>query len=112
MSIPENIVKYPAIFLTGLVVTYCLVPLVIWLAPKLGYMDRPDVRRSHKRSTPTAGGIAVFLGFHAACAYIFLVPWTSFDGGLDASWWARFGLLSSLLLALGLADDRFPLRPW
>lgn len=90
---------------------YLLTPVMERLAPRLSLMDLPDPRRIHTRPTPRAGGIAVFLGFHAGCALIFLIPHPVMFGDLSRDWWLRFLAVSALLLAVGIADDTLRLRP-
>ncbi|MFH1969629.1 MAG: hypothetical protein ABIJ53_04845 [Verrucomicrobiota bacterium] len=106
----ELIFKYPAIFLAGFLVTYLLTPLVRRTAIQLGMVDLPDERRIHSAPTPRGGGVAVFLGFHAACAVIFLFNWAPFSGTLDLRWWLRFLPVSALLLLVGLVDDARGMR--
>lgn len=110
MITPE-LLKYPAVFATSFLVTFALTPLFIRMAPWLGLMDQPGARHVHKHPTPRGGGIAVFLGFHAGCAVLFLSPWADFRSQVDATWWYRFLVLSSVLLGVGLCDDRWGLRP-
>ncbi len=107
-----GVAKYPTAFLTGLAVTLVVTPLLMRLAVWLGMVDRPDERRIHTKAVPRGGGVAVFLGFHAACAVTFFWPWGSFTSSLGAEWWLRFLPLSLLLLVIGLCDDRWGLRPW
>lgn len=107
----EPYLKYPAAFLAAFVVTCVLTPLFIRLAPRFRLMDVPRHRHEHARSTPRGGGIAVFAGFHAGCACVFLVPWAPFGSQVDVAWWFRFGVVSVFLAALGLVDDRWDLRP-
>ena len=38
-----------------------LTPLVIWLAPRIGAVDRPGIRSIHTRPTPRIGGVAIYL---------------------------------------------------
>ncbi len=59
--------KYIAVFLTGFTVSYFLTPVVRWVAVRFGIVDLPNERRPHKQPTARGGGLAVFLGFHAAC---------------------------------------------
>ncbi len=106
-----EILKYPAVFLTAFLVTYGLTPLFIRVAPWLGLMDQPDARHAHSRPTPRGGGVAVFLGFHAGCAVLFLSPWATFLSQVDIAWWFRFLVLSTALLLVGLCDDRWGLCP-
>ncbi len=106
-----NVGKYLFTFLAAFLVTFVLTPLVERVAPRLSLMDIPAARRVHQRPTPTGGGIAVFVGFHIGCAAIFLLPWPFFEGHLEFGWWWRFVIVSSVLLAVGLADDARDLRP-
>jgi hypothetical protein len=107
----EAILKYPAVFLAGLLAALIVTPLWRRLAPRLGFLDRPGVRKIHQQVVPRGGGLALFLGFHAACAVVFLIPWAPFAGQLSIGWWFRFLPLSAGVVALGLLDDRFDLKP-
>ncbi len=103
--------KYPAALLAGFAVTFAATPLVRRLAIRWNVVDWPDARRIHTAPIPRAGGVAVFLGFHAACAVIFLLPWRPFVGLLTIAWWGRFAAVSSFLLLVGLWDDARGMRP-
>lgn len=107
----ETILKYPAIFLAGMLAALVITPLWRRLAPHWGFMDPPGARKVHQQPVPRGGGIAVFIGFHVACAVIFLFPWKPFAGQLSIEWWFRFLPLSAGVVALGLLDDRFNLKP-
>jgi UDP-N-acetylmuramyl pentapeptide phosphotransferase/UDP-N-acetylglucosamine-1-phosphate transferase len=91
--------------------TYLFTWIVIRIAPRLGLLDEPRDRHEHGAATPTSGGMALFLGFHIGCAVIFLYPWSKFAGSLDAEWWFSVLGCSSLLLAIGVMDDRWGIRP-
>ena len=60
--------KYPACLVAAFAVTYVLTPWVRRCALRLGIMDRPGGRHAHRRPLPRCGGVAVFIGFNAACA--------------------------------------------
>ena len=107
----QVLLKYPAIFLIGAAVA--LLATRAWgpRALRWGLVDRPGGRKIHRDPVPLAGGVAVFLGFHAACAAVFLPPWQPFSGQIPIAWWARFAPLSLGALALGLCDDRFSIKP-
>lgn len=107
----EAILKYPAVFLAGLLAALLATPLWRRWGPRWGFLDRPGGRKIHREPVPRAGGIAVFIGFHVACAVVFLAPWKPFEGQLSIEWWFRFLPLSAGVLALGLLDDRLDLRP-
>jgi UDP-GlcNAc:undecaprenyl-phosphate/decaprenyl-phosphate GlcNAc-1-phosphate transferase len=104
-------VKYPFVLLAGFLVTFLLVPAVRRMALGFGMVDMPGERRLHERPVPRGGGVAVFIGFHAACAAVFLLPWANFTGTLDGVWWRNVLVSSGAILLLGLWDDRFGLRP-
>lgn len=107
----EAILKYPAVFLAGMLAALVLTPFWRRLAPRWGFMDRPGERKVHRQPVPRGGGLAVFVGFHVACAVVFLFPWKPFAGQLSIDWWFRFLPLSAGVVALGLLDDRFNLKP-
>jgi UDP-GlcNAc:undecaprenyl-phosphate GlcNAc-1-phosphate transferase len=103
--------KYIAVFLTGLVVTYLLTPLVRSLAHRFGVVDLPSARRAHQHPTARGGGVAVVLGVHAACLMAVAFPWPELAGGLDFAWWKRFALSSLILFVVGLIDDVRGMKP-
>ncbi len=108
----QTLLKYPVVFLVAFCVTYLLTPLVARLALAFGVVDSPDERRIHSVAIPRAGGVAVFLGFHAACAAVFYLPWLPFQGNLNFEWWQQFLLVSTWLLVVGLLDDVLSLSPF
>ncbi len=107
----EPILKYPAVFLTSLLAAMLITPLWVHLAGKTGFMDQPGVRKLHRVPMPVGGGVAIALGFHAACALVFLFPWAPFAGQVSIQWWFRFLPISGGVLLLGLIDDRSGMRP-
>lgn len=106
----QAFLKYPFVILTGFLVTFLMTPLVQRIAPLIGTVDMPDARRIHTRPIPRCG-LSLFLGFHAACAAVFLLPWAPFWGQLTVYWWWKLLVLTSLIFAVGLADDIRALRP-
>jgi UDP-GlcNAc:undecaprenyl-phosphate GlcNAc-1-phosphate transferase len=74
--------------------------MAIWLGPRIGYVDRPDdpSLKVHDRPAVPLGGVGVFLGVFLASLAV---------GELD------LGLLlaSSVVLVLGLVDDRRGIEP-
>lgn len=108
----EVILKYPTVLLAGFLGAWLLTPVWRRLAPGWGFLDRPGERKIHRNSVPRGGGVAVFIGFHLACAVVFLVPWKPFAGQLSIEEWFRFLPLSAAVVVLGLLDDRHDLPPW
>jgi len=98
-------------FFFALLAGLALTPPVRAAARRLGLVDRPDARRIHTRPTPRAGGVAVFIAFHLTvllCVQFFpdvFCPRYGLDK-LTAFFWA-----SLLVLAVGLLDDAFNLKP-
>ena len=109
MSI-ETYIKYPAILLSAFLLTYLLTPLVRAGGRRLGLLDVPrGGRHTHAAPVPRCGGLAVFLGFHGACAVIFLLPWLPFSTQLTYEHWINMLVISSSLVMLGLLDDKIEL---
>ncbi len=111
IAIPQNYTKYLIIPLLGFLVSYLLVPAVMAFAARIGMVDKPDERRIHKGIIPRGGGLAVFVGFHLACAAIYFLPWYPFSITLSCNWWLKFLPASLFLVIVGVADDRWGLQP-
>lgn len=106
-----HILKYLVVCLAGLGSSLLLTRCWRGVAPRLGMIDYPGGRKMHGRPVPVGGGIAVFFGFHIACAVLFLFPWNKFGGQVGIEWWFRFIPLSIAIVSLGLIDDRFGMKP-
>ena len=88
-------------FLTSLIITYVVIPKVIFFADKFRLTDVPGERSSHKRSVPIFGGIAIFSGI------IFSLL---FCGKLDS---IQFILVSLVIVFfVGVIDDLLGLSPY
>ncbi len=107
----ETFLKYPIVLLVGLVVSLLVTRTWGPLAPRFGFVDRPGARKLQKNPVPTAGGIALFCGVHAACLVLLLFPWRPFAGHITLGWWGRFAVLSSIVVLLGIWDDKRALSP-
>lgn len=90
---------------------WLLTPVCVRVARRLGVVDRPDVRKSHRTSTPYLGGVAVLggvlaaVGLWAARSEAPAYAWARLDGAAVAT------LLGAVaIFALGLADDFRPVR--
>ncbi len=57
---------------TAFLITFSAVPIVIRVFRSMDLLDTPDKRKIHSVSTPSLGGIAIFLGF--MIALFFWVP--------------------------------------
>jgi UDP-GlcNAc:undecaprenyl-phosphate GlcNAc-1-phosphate transferase len=96
---------YPALlpFLLASAVTCAAVPPSIWLARRVGAVDRPDgERRIHDLPTPRLGGIAMFAGFAIALAV--------FGGGVEERWHVVW-VTAAITVAMAV-DDVLRLPAW
>lgn len=100
------------LFLVALAIVLVATPLVRSAAGRLGAVDRPDgQRRLHSRPVPKLGGVALFFSFYAAVALV-LPFWDDPSGrAAEVVAWQIFGP-SLLILALGIADDMWGVKPW
>ncbi len=94
---------YWGALLVAAAVSIGLTPVVRRLAFRLGALDRPVARSVHKQPVPLLGGVAIFLGFAAACAYAFGLGQRPIQGIL---------LGGVFIVIFGIADDYLRLRPW
>ena len=105
------ILQYSIGFVVAFLVTFLITPYCRKLAFRFNMVDKPDeIRRLHQEKTPRNGGIAIFLGFHAACAVTLLVPWPE-GTSIGADLWAKIAIVSTAIFALGLTDDIKPFSP-
>ena len=81
-------------------------PLVIWLAKRIGAVDKPGVRSIHTRPVPRIGGIAIYLS--AMCMIVSLL---FLNNAVGQQFWAvRLQIITLLCAAtgvflVGLIDD-------
>lgn len=89
--------KHFIVFSTAVIISSLLMPLIIKLSLKFGYVDIPNNRKIHTGSIPNLGGVAIFLGLFIASLF-----WYRFFNNPD------FIFISASLLILlvtGLFDD-------
>ncbi len=107
-SLAQMIVVFTAAF----TITYVSVPLLIRIAHRRGWFDRPGERRTHLRPVPRIGGLAVFLGFHCACLLLHAFPEERLPTECTPHCWLVYVLTSAILLIVGLIDDLRGMRPF
>ena len=92
---------YVLAFTCALMLSLFFAPIIIRLAPKFGYVAKPNQFRWHKNTTALLGGVGIYITF--------LISTFSFVK-IDKS---ILGLLtaSSLIFLLGLVDDVFHIKP-
>ncbi|HYG76491.1 MAG TPA: MraY family glycosyltransferase [Planctomycetota bacterium] len=103
----ENITTLLYISVAACGGTLLTIPLMMKLAIRLNLVDRPAHRKIHTRPVPYLGGAAILAGVMAAVAILLLIPL----GPAERAKLAFVIVPSSAAFLLGLADDRFSLRP-
>lgn len=90
--------------LLAILLGWILVPLVRRLGNRFGITDLPNHRKAHQGVIPCSGGVAIYLTFFI-CVFvtISIFPDLYQKIGLKI---ARLAFVSTLLLSLGLYDDR------
>ena len=95
---------YLLVFAASAGVTFAVTPLVRRLALRLGWIDHPSDRKVHPKPTPTAGGLAMYLGVAAGLLAARVIPFLSglheTSSELDAAFVA-----ATIVVVLGLVDD-------
>jgi len=83
------------LFVTAMIISMAVVPLMMRIAPRVGMVDLPDPRKVHTIPIPRVGGIGIVVG-----ALIPILLWFSFDPIIISY---VFGCL--VLLVFGVWDD-------
>lgn len=95
---------YLLVFAASAGVTFAITPIVRRLSMRLGWIDRPSDRKVHPNPTPTAGGIAMYVGVAAGLVAARLIPFLSdlheTSSELDAAFVA-----ATVVVVLGVIDD-------
>ena len=95
---------YLLVFAASAGVTFLATPVVRRLSNRLGWIDHPSDRKVHPTATPTAGGIAMYLGVVVGLLVGRVVPFLSdlyeTSSELDAAIVA-----STAVVVLGIVDD-------
>ena len=90
-------------FFISALISYLITPFIRQVAIKLDYMDHPKNNKVHGRPVPVLGGLAIFVAFVIAVIT---------KDQLIASAHVRAALLGvTILLAVGLVDDRMGMMP-
>lgn len=97
-------IPYLVVFAASAVTSFVATPAVRRLSLRLGWIDRPSDRKVHPRPTPSAGGLAIFLGIAVGLGVSRLFPFLSrlFEATSDPDVALIAG---AVILALGVLDD-------
>lgn len=109
MTTPAGDISYRLYVLLFVVVggvCYGLTKVLLWLAPRVGAVDRPSARRIHEKPTPKLGGLALFIAIAVGLvAGAFLHPAVA-RVMLNAQSLAIF-VGMTIMLCVGIYDDLF-----
>jgi len=103
------------VVLCSLATCFVLTPFFRDFFGFLGIMDNPDsIRKTHTRSTPRVGGIALGLSYFIALIALALGWWRGLFNAHDPSLLLMARLLPAVILIFltGLMDDLWGLSPW
>lgn len=110
MSELSSLIKQFAPFLTAVVVTLILTPIVIGISKRIRFVDYPDgLRKRHVHPTALGGGLAILL---SAAIVIILAFSPGFVAVEPALLWklAVLAVASVVILTVGIWDDAVGLR--
>ncbi len=107
----RSLVPHVVAFLSALALTLILTPLVREFNRRIGMVDKPDARRINKKPIPRGGGLAIVLGFNISYCAFHLISGYPWHDLVPDSVSYRIAALSVAMALIGLADDRFSLRP-
>jgi UDP-GlcNAc:undecaprenyl-phosphate/decaprenyl-phosphate GlcNAc-1-phosphate transferase len=96
------VTPYLAVAAVSAIVTFGATPLVRHFALRFGAIAHPSDRMVHDRATPSAGGLAMYLGVLAGLAVASLLPLLTDLRG--SQWWWVIGAASAAA-TLGAIDD-------
>jgi UDP-GlcNAc:undecaprenyl-phosphate/decaprenyl-phosphate GlcNAc-1-phosphate transferase len=95
---------YLLVFAASAGVTFLVTPVVRRLSLWRGWIDQPSDRKVHPRPTPTAGGLAMYVGVAAGLLAARAIPFLSdlreTSSELDAAFVA-----ATVVVVLGMVDD-------
>jgi UDP-GlcNAc:undecaprenyl-phosphate GlcNAc-1-phosphate transferase len=94
-----------AVALAAFLISLACTPLCRVACHRLGWLDQPGARRVHRTPIPRIGGVAIFLGYAAACGLMRFLP-------LPATPVAALFPGAILVFGIGLTDDLAGLKPW
>lgn len=98
-------------FLIAGTLSLLLTPAAMVLGRKLGLIDHPGGRRQHKNPTPRSGGLAVFAAYHLGIFSLCALGLTCRNLPGFHQWSVQVLAISTLVLLIGLFDDRFEVTP-
>ncbi len=104
--------SYLWIFLTALMVSFCLTPLMRRLAIRNGIVDRPDMKRkAHAEPVAYMGGVAIFIGWMVGVFLCFFIAPHDPLTVAEVSFPISVILGAAAITITGLMDDIYGVSP-
>lgn len=91
--------EYVITIMLAFFIVYLLTPLLMKLALKHNFTDKPTARKIHRGEIPLSGGITMFLGFFITYFIVF------YNYNFDEKYGIFIGSL--LIVAIGMVDDYY-----
>ena len=93
----------------GLLLSLVFTYILIFLLPRLGFVDIPRGRHQHAKPIPKGGGVAIAVSFVFTVFMVYLNPELSTD---TAMFLRKFLIPAGIIFVVGILDDRYELRSW
>jgi len=99
--------------IAALLLTAGATPVCRTICNRLGWVDFPDTRKTHRAPVPRTGGFAILLGYFSALALFLLAAGKYVHSDVHALSNIR-SILPAIVAAFitGILDDLLGLRPW
>jgi UDP-GlcNAc:undecaprenyl-phosphate/decaprenyl-phosphate GlcNAc-1-phosphate transferase len=104
------VVPYLVVFAASFMATLLTTPAIRRLSVRIGWIDRPSDRKVHPKPTPTAGGIAIFIGLAVGLGLSRVLPFLSGLHGTTSDPDAAI-VAGLVILGVGLLDDTRGVSP-
>ena len=93
--------QYIVAVVISFLIVYFLIPILIKVANKYQFTDKPTERKKHRGPIPLCGGVGIYLGF-------FIVYFLIVNEEIKLQLWVFLG--ATLILLIGLVDDFYKTR--
>jgi UDP-GlcNAc:undecaprenyl-phosphate GlcNAc-1-phosphate transferase len=97
---------FTTLFFASLFLTIVLMPLMIRLARRVGFLDHPGPRKIHADPMPYGGGLVVAATVLLATFWASRSPLAAGQAGTKTFPWPVYAMGSLVIVVLGLVDDR------
>lgn len=103
-------IAFVLVFLSGLIISFFLTPIIKDKLIERGFLDKPDARKVHTRAIPRLGGIAIYVGFCVSLT----IGYIGYPRYFEEKDMNILGLLiaSTFIVIVGIIDDIRNIRPW